>query len=309
MTPLSARRFLFITGKGGTGKSTLTAALAMALADQKKRVLVAVTEPKERISTLLGVPPFAETVERVAPNIWAVRIGPETALREYGEMILKSRALYKAVFENRYVRSFFAAVPGLHPWAMLGKAWFHATEELADGRPRFDTVLFDAPATGHGLEMLRVPKVIVEVVPPGILRRDAERAWTMFQDPARSGVVILSLPEDMPANEAIELGAAVRDELGLPIARIVVNAVTESLFATAERQALFSVDGLTPKDPGDEGISAAVRRAVQEEVQDRSLQKLRSAFQMPMTLLPRLLSEVSGPEDVRRLARVLADEV
>jgi hypothetical protein len=309
MTPLHQRRFLFVTGKGGTGKTTVTAALALALAERGLRVLIALAEPKERISTLFGAPPLGESIDRVAQNIWAVRIGPESALREYGEMILKSRVVYNAVFGNRYVRSFFAAVPGLHPWAILGKAWFHATEELPGGGPRFDVVLFDAPATGHGLEMLRVPKIIVEVVPPGLLRRDAERAWEMFQDERRSGVVVLSLPEDMPANEAIELGDAVRGELRLPIARVVVNAVAPTLFEDAERKALFAVENLTARDPGDEGIAAAIRRAIQDEVQHKSLAKLRAAFDEPLTLLPKLLSDVTQRSDVEQLARVLAQSL
>ena len=110
------------------------------------------------------------------PVLLDLVLQPERALREYGEMILKSRMVYDAVFDNKYVRNFFAGVPGLYEWAVLGKAWFHSIENLPDGRPRFDVVLFDAPATGHGLDMLRVPKVIVDIVPPGILRRDAERA-------------------------------------------------------------------------------------------------------------------------------------
>jgi anion-transporting ArsA/GET3 family ATPase len=309
MTPLDERRFLFVTGKGGTGKTTVTAAMALALAERGRRVLIAMTEPKERISTLLGSPPIGEAIDRVAPNIWAVRIGPEAAMREYGEMILKSRVVYNAVFDNRYVRSFFAAVPGLHQWAVLGKAWFHSTEELPGGRPRFDVVLFDAPATGHGLEMLRVPKIIVEVVPPGILRRDAERAWEMFRDARQSGVVIVTLPEDMPANEAIELGDSVTGELGLPIARVVVNAVAESLFDTSERQRLFALEGLRAREPGDEGLAAAVRRAIQEEVQHKSFEKLRAAFdQPPLLVLPKLLSDVTRLEDVQKLARVCASQ-
>ena len=98
-------------------------------------------------------------------------------------MVLKVPGLYRVVFDNKYVRSFLPAVPGLSEWAMLGKAWFHTTETDERGANRFDVVLLDAPATGHGLDMLRVPKVILEVVPPGILRRDAE---TRVEDVPRS---------------------------------------------------------------------------------------------------------------------------
>src|SRR5258708_39475257 len=112
-------------------------------------------------------------------------------------------------------------------WGMVGKAWWHTTEKLPDGSPRYDIVILDAPATGHGLDMLRVPKIIVDVVPPGLLRRDAERAWTMFKDPRQSGVLIVALPEDMPANESLELARAVTGELGLPVANVIVNQVID----------------------------------------------------------------------------------
>lgn len=307
MTPLEERRFLFITGKGGAGKTTVAAALATALAERDRRVLIAMTEAKERISSLFGVSPLGPEITEIAPNVSAVKIGPEAALREYGQMILKSRTLHNAVFDNKYVRSFLAAVPGLYQWAMLGKAWYHSTEELSDGRPRFDTVLFDAPATGHGLDMLRVPKVIVDVVPPGLLRRDAERAWKMFRDPAQSGVIIVALPEDMPATEAIELSMSIREELELPIARLVINAYLEPLFDEAERGVLLGDYNLTAGDPGDEGLSSAARRAITERVQQESVERLTREIDSPQVVLPRLLTDANSPEDVRVLARAFAE--
>jgi anion-transporting ArsA/GET3 family ATPase len=306
MTPLDQRRFLFITGKGGTGKTTVTAALAVALAARGRRVLIAVCEPKERISVLLGVPPLGPDIALVSPNIFAVKINPEAAMREYGEMILKSRTVSNAVFGSKYVKGFFAAVPGLHQWAMLGKAWFHATEQTADGEARFDTVLFDAPATGHGLEMLRVPKIIVDIVPPGMLRKDAESAWKMFQNERLSGVVVVSLPEDMPANESVELAEAVRGELNLPIANVVMNQVVDVLFDEKEQKELQKPLALKPRAPGDEGLAAAVRRAVSERIQTESIAKLNDKIAAPMINLPRLLADPSTPEAIRGLAALLS---
>lgn len=305
MSPLDQRRFLFVTGKGGTGKTTVTAALALALAARGRRVLVAVTEPKERIGALLGVPPLTADIALVRPNIWAVKIDPEVAMREYGEMILRSRTVSSALFDNRTVRGFFAAVPGLHQWAMLGKAWYHSTELAADGGPRFDCVLFDAPATGHGLDMLRVPKVIVDVVPPGVLRRDAERAWATFRDERTSGVVIVSLAEDMPATESTELAAALRSELGLPIAAVVANQVVEPLFTPAEQDLLRRPRTLLADDAGDRVVEVATRRATLERAQAESLEKLTRGVAAPVVQLPRLLGDAGLPASVEALARIL----
>src|SRR5579872_4753182 len=191
-------RFLVVAGKGGVGKTTVCAAEALSLAGEGKRVLVAMCNAKERLSTMLGSDLIGSDVSLVSKNVWAVNMDPEKALEEYGMLTLKVRAVYKAVFDNRYTRSFFRAVPGIHDWSLLGKAWWHTTERNEDGSSKYDVVILDAPATGHGLDMLRVPKVIVDLVPPGLLRRDAERAWKMFQVPARSGVMLVTLPEEMP---------------------------------------------------------------------------------------------------------------
>jgi anion-transporting ArsA/GET3 family ATPase len=309
MTPLEERRFVFVTGKGGTGKTTVTAALAMALAARGKRVLIALSDSKERMSVLFGAPGLGTEIRTVAPNIFAVKISAEAALREYGEMILRSRAVYSAVFENKYVKGFFAAVPGLHQWAILGKAWFHATETAADGKPRFDIVLFDAPATGHGLDMLRVPKIIVDIAPPGLLRRDAEHAWMMFKDDRQSGVVIVTLPEDLPATETVELATAIQSELELPIAHVIVNQVIDLLFTDAERAELLVPRDLARGNPGDEGLAAAIRRAVGERVQTDSLKKIEQGIRARIVTLPRLLADPSTPEAIRALSTILAPKI
>jgi len=301
MTPLDQRRFLFVTGKGGVGKSTVTAALGLHLASRGKRVLLTACDAKERISLLLGADPLTPEVRKIRERLYAVKLVPQVALREYGGMVLKSQVVFGAVFDNKYVRQFFAGVPGLHEWAMLGKAWFHAIEETEGGRPRFDVVLFDAPATGHGLDMLRVPKVIVDVVPPGVLRRDAERAWKMFQDEKQSGVVIVTLPEDMPTNETLELHDALEKELCLPVAALVINGVIESMFSEEERTQLLSDLALDRGLAGDEAVACGVRRSIRERVQAHSLERLR-ALGGTQVELPLLRRDAATPDAVAELS-------
>src|SRR5262245_62877505 len=95
------RRFLFITGKGGVGKTTVSAAMAVALASRGKRVLIAMCNAKERISAMFGSVAVGPDIVSVGQNVWAVNIEPERALEEYGGMMLKIRALYSTVFQNR----------------------------------------------------------------------------------------------------------------------------------------------------------------------------------------------------------------
>jgi hypothetical protein len=302
MAALDDKRFLIVTGKGGVGKTTVCAAEALAFAARGKRVLVAMCNAKERLSTMLGSELIGSDVKLVAPNVWAVNMDPEVALEEYGLMMLKSRTLYKLLFDNKYVRTFFRAVPGMSEWAMLGKAWWHTTERGDDGRPRFDVVILDAPATGHGLDMLRVPKVIVDVVPSGLLRRDAERAWTMFQDPVTSAVVLVTLPEELPTTETIELAHALKNELHLPIGKVVVNAVLPPLFSREERVTLekLSVRG---SSPGDAALCAGHDRATRERVQAESLARLAKELPISPSFLPLLFDDAANPAAIRELAK------
>lgn len=306
---LDARRFLFVTGKGGVGKTTVTAAIATALAARGKRVLVAMCGAHERLSAMLERPAIGHDVTPIGENLWATRIDPERAMEEYGELVIKVKALARLVFENRYTSGFFRAAPGLHDWAMLGKAWWHTTEEVS-GRPKYDVVLFDAPATGHGLDMLRVPKVILDVVPPGVLRRDAERAWELFHDAERFGVVLVSLPEDLPVTESIELADALRGELALPLESVVVNALLPTLFSAAERAALAADGPLfdlarrgLDLEPGEAALAAAVRRASREALQARNVERLERALEVTTTRLPFLVGTAGTPTGIRELAR------
>jgi anion-transporting ArsA/GET3 family ATPase len=233
MTDLFNLRFVTVVGKGGVGKTTASAALALAAARRGKRVLIALANAKERISDMLEVAPVGPQNQNILPRVDAVNIIPKYALEEYGVMVLKVRALYRAIFENRLVSAFLHGTPGIEAWSILGKAQFHV-HEMEGGRPRYDLVILDAPATGHGLEMLRVPRVLLDIAPPGLLRREAERAWDLFKDPARAGVLIVTLAEDMPVNESIELHSALTKELGLPVAAVAVNGVVPRLFSDAE---------------------------------------------------------------------------
>jgi len=313
------RRFIFVTGKGGVGKTTVSAALARALAARGKRVLIAMCNAKERISAMFASDVVGTEIVPVAERIWAVNMEPQIAFEEYGRMILTAPALYRVVFQNRYVRSFLPAVPGLSDWAMLGKAWFHTTERDPEGRHRFDVVLFDAPATGHGLDMLRVPKVIVEVVPPGILRRDAEAAWRMFTNPRETAVLVVTLPEELPVNETLKLIETIRYELELPLGALAVNGVLSPLFSDSERADLVKIETIgeptraaddAAKSPagGDPGVlgacavHAAARRAVQEQLQATSLARLFAGTTLPRVVLPFFFEDAASPRAIEALS-------
>ena len=279
------RRFLFVVGKGGVGKTTVATGLALAASRRGKKVLLAMVNCKERASELLDTEPIGPEIVNIGENLDAVNMTPDAALEEYGMMILKVRAVYNAVFKNKLVRAFLKGTPGLEAWSMLGKAFYHACPPK--GEPDYDLVIVDAPATGHALDMLRVPFVIESVAPPGMLRRDAARAVDMFRDPERAGAVLVTLPEYMPASETIELADALSNELEIPVLQLVVNRVLKVLFAEKERPAVEALPLELPADSDIRGLAiAGKRRVLRETVQARAIRQVRGHIDAPCSELP-----------------------
>lgn len=229
---LLERRLLVNTGKGGVGKSTTSASLALLAASRGKKVLVCEVNSNERISALLGCPPADTTITRLLPGIDAVVIRPQEALKQYGMMQLRYKALYKAVFENRFVARFLRFIPSLPELVMLGKILHHVRER------RWDLVIVDAPATGHGITFLQVPGLLLETVPPGPMRTDAEWMQALLLNPEITAINLVSLPEELPVNETIELSRAIETTLQMPPGYVFLNRAFSPRFSEGEREAM-----------------------------------------------------------------------
>jgi anion-transporting ArsA/GET3 family ATPase len=304
---LLSRGFIVIAGKGGVGRTTVAAALARVAQAAGKRVLLAQMESSDRLARLLGSPkPIGPDVVDLGGGLSAVNMTPRQALHEYGLMVLRYEAITRALFENRAVRGFLRAIPGLDAYAMLGKAWWHTTETYG-GRPRYDLVIVDGPASGHAVRMLSIPKAILAAVPKGPLARDAEAMRALFSDPARAAVMIVTLPEDLPARETSVLARDVTAELAMPLAPLVVNGVPDASLEDPALSHLLSTPVAVTSSPELRQTLAAVR-VLAERRHDATLVLARLARDpaLPTIELPRLPASNLGPSELEVLSAALA---
>lgn len=238
MPGLLDKRLWIVSGKGGVGKSTLSAALALRSARAGRRTLVCEVNTQERISRLLERSPAGPEVKLLEENLWAVDVRPQEAMREYALMVLRFETLYKTVFENRVVRYFLRFIPSLQELVMLGKILYHLQEKLPDGSYRYETIVLDAPATGHAITFLNVPQVLLRTVPPGPMSKEALKMRDLLLDPQVTAAVLVAMPEELPVNEALELHAALRDQVQIRTHAAVLNAAFTERFTEGDLKAL-----------------------------------------------------------------------
>jgi anion-transporting ArsA/GET3 family ATPase len=306
---LEHRRLVIVTGKGGTGKTAVAAALALGAAARGKRVLVAAVDPDARLASLLGPRPAPLTYQPALAraNVWVCHIEPFEALGEYLGLQLGTRRLVDPVLRQRGFRQLLLASPGWRELITLGKVWH--LEQMEDrGRPRFDLIVVDAPATGHSLTFLDVPRVVVSAVRAGPLRHHTERVEALIEDHTRTLLLPVALAEELPARETVELVSRARKTLNVAIERIVVNAVHEppypdELADLDRRIAELPEDaalGALPPPSALAACGAALR--ARAELNRHHTAAIAQETGLPTVTLPYLRDGLRGPDDAEQLA-------
>jgi anion-transporting ArsA/GET3 family ATPase len=286
LSVLGSRRLLVVTGKGGVGKSTLAAALGLSLARAGRRVLLLELDPRESLYQLLDVEPSGGRIVRALPNLYLQNLRPRAVLDEIVREQVGIELLARRVLASSVYQHFAEGAPGLEELAVLGHVLRTVRGIAGPAVPEVDLVVLDAPATGHGLSLLAAPQLVSEVIQHGPFGRMSRELAEVIADPRECGILVATLAEEMPVQEALELTRALEARSARGPELVLVNGVyPEPEPGTAARSA------------GDPVIELWLER---RRVNERELERLRTGWPGPHVMLP-LLALERGPALVAAL--------
>ncbi|MBK6781562.1 MAG: ArsA family ATPase [Gemmatimonadetes bacterium] len=285
---LARRRLIVVTGKGGVGKTTLTAAIGRLLAAAGRKTLLLEIDPRESLHQLFGTEPSAGAIIKVSPKLGLQNLQPHAVIESLVREKVPLAPLANRIIGSQVFQQSVAGAPGLKEMAVLGYA---LRTVLGEYRHSADVVVLDAPATGHGVSMLTAPLHLAEVVAGGQLGEMSQQLARFIADPNACGVMIATLAEEMPVQETLELIALLKQRMGRPPEAVVVNGLYPEFPAGP------------PGRPAAESPSLSLwreRRAVNE----RELARIRQAWKGPRLELP-LLPLTRGPALLDRVVQLM----
>lgn len=224
LNPLLSKKLIVVSGKGGVGKSAVAAALSRHLASRGRKTLVVEIDPRENLHQMLGVSPSGGEILEVGTNLFLQHLEPRAVLNQVVRDRVRFELIAKRVLASPVYHHFAESAPGLKEIAVLGQALL-LVEGRVDGAPGLDTVVIDAPATGHGVSLLAAPQLVSEVIREGPIAAMTAEVADLISDPLDSGVVVVTLAEEMPVSEALELITTLRDRFKRDPEIVVANGL------------------------------------------------------------------------------------
>jgi anion-transporting ArsA/GET3 family ATPase len=316
------RRLLFVTGKGGVGKTAISAAIASLAAARGQRTLVCEVDAKGDLSRFFETGPTGFEAREVQPRLHLMTLTTEESLREYLRLQVRIPLIARIGPLARSFDFVANAAPGVREILTVGKVAYEVRED------NYDLVVVDASASGHVVAQLGAPEAIEELVKVGLVREQTGWMQAILHDPARTGVVIVTTPEEMPVVETLELIERVQTQTKVSVAAVVANRVLPELFGHREEERFESMRepevlatiataidelGSGPVDPEVVGaVFGAAHLAVRmRRGRAAHLTVLRAGLggAIPLLLVPELFTRSHGARATARVADALEAEL
>jgi anion-transporting ArsA/GET3 family ATPase len=306
-------KLVFVTGKGGVGKTTVSAALAQLAAEHGKRVLACEVDGKGDLAALFESPPTGFVPKEISPGVSSMSMDTEASLREYLKLHLRIPIVGRIGPLAKAFDFVATAAPGVREILTVGKLCYEVREQ------HYDMVVVDAPASGHIIGQLAAPQAINDLVKVGMIRSQTDWMLDILSDPSKTGLVAVTTPEEMPVSETLELTERVREETTVRMSAVVVNRVLPELFGgreeeifeqlrVPETEAIVSTRAGSSVAP----VMDAARLAVtMRRTRAGHLQRLQAGLppDLPVLLLPYLFARTHGMRTTRQVAQSLGEEL
>ncbi len=313
LTSLLDRKLLFVTGKGGVGKSTVAAAIAALAAERGKRTLVCEVDAKGNLADFFEAAETSFTPTEVSENVFAMSMDTEESLKEYLSLQLKLPLVARIGPLARTFDFVANAAPGVKEILTVGKLAFEVREQ------NYDLVVVDASASGHIVGQLAAPEAINELVQVGLVRDQTGWMLDILGDPSQTGVVIVAAPEEMPVQETIELAGRLHDETVADLAAVIVNRVLpelfnrneEELFRQLRDEAVTEALGEVAGGPAQPVLDAADLAVTLRRSRAGHLTRLRDelADDIPLLYVPYLFQRTHGVRATKMIAGFIGEEL
>ena len=313
MVDLLDRKLIFVTGKGGVGKTTVAAALAWLGASRGKRTLVCEVDAKGNLADFFETGPTRFEEREIAPRLWAMSMDTEASLKQYLSLQLKIPLVAKVGPLAKMFDFVASAAPGVREIVTVGKLCWEVREK------HYDLIVVDASATGHIIGQLAAPQAINQLVQVGLVRQQTGWMLDILEDHDTTGLVVVATPAEMPVNETLELTDRLRSETKVDLAAVVVNRVLPELFGRGEEEVFEKLDtpeGRTLLDevlggPASPLLEAARLTVTMRRSRTEHLERLRDSIDpaIPMLYVPYLFFRSHGLRATHQIADSISAEL
>jgi anion-transporting ArsA/GET3 family ATPase len=303
VSALFDKRLIFVTGKGGVGKSTVAVSLGLVAARRGLRTVVAELSSQDRVQRLFGHEAGQFEEVQLGDKLFTISIDPEHAMDEY--LRVKAGPVGHALGSSRLFQAFAMATPGMRELLSIGKVWELAQLErrTRDAAP-YDLVIVDAPATGHGIGLLRTPRTFADIARVGPIAHQGKTIADTIANRKFTGIVAVSTPEEMPVNETLSLGESLsREQLGLDL--VILNALYPVRFYNGEVEELGRALARARSPRSRSALRAALSEHARAETQREERDRLNDGLSAPLAELHYVFADHLGVAEVG----VLADEL
>ena len=287
---LFTHRLIFIMGKGGVGKTTVSILLSMAASRFGKKVLLVELGDSDAIGMVHHQGVLPETPLQLSERVWGARVNPKAELEAYVHAHVNPGFIANRITQSRLFDYLFAATPGLKEVMSLGRIWRWEKSKDENLKPIYDLIIVDSPATGHGLSLLRLPLQLIHMIRVGPLVSQIQELQGILKDHEKTCLALVTLPEELPVNEAMEFYTAAKDTLNVPVEVAFVNSVWPATYTDTEISEINDIQNSRQNDDVKDALrilaDTAGHHIRRRTLQQKYIDQVKSHMRCPVIEIP-----------------------